>query len=245
MEKYKAVKEMFDKSDTCVMIDMTKKQELQSLIKEYGEADCTSIAVNKWQLFWMQVYYMDKTIFLIHLTACFATIFIGKRCQYWGQLSVIASSVLGALSLFEVGNLFFSRMTELGESCYLNMRQLAAFQMVYSGLLSLAALLVTTVSVDLRLHWNILNIMVPFVFTECVCLTVILTEAGRRNLLLLAAAGIFSALFWSVFAAIPGLYEASAFVFWGVALIVGTGIFVMLLGRFFSAMDQGELLCAD
>lgn len=249
MRKYNDVREIFDKSDAHITIDVAKKQRLQDLIKERGKAPGTFVSVRKWQLFKMQVYYMDKTIFLIHFMACLATILLGRRCQYWGQISVIVSSALGALSLCEVGNLFFSRMTELGESCYLNMRQLAAFQMVYSGLLSLLALLITTMSAGLEYQLDILKtglyIMVPFVFTECVCLTVMLMEAGRRNLLLLVAIGIFSALFWSVLAMVPKLYEASALTFWIVGLIAGTGIFIMLLGCFFDAIDKGEILCAD
>lgn len=249
MNKYNAVKEIFGKSDTCVIIDAKKKQELKNLIQEREKVPQAAAFVSKWQLLKMQVYHMDKTILLIHLMACFATILFGRRCPYWGQISVIVSSALGALSLFEVGNLFFSRMTELGESCYLNTRQLAAFQMVYSGFLSLLALLAATVSAGLKYQMDIMKtglyIMVPFVFTECVCLTVMLMEAGRRNLLLLVAVGIFSALFWSVLTVIPGLYEASALVFWGAALAAGTGVLTMLLRRFFIALDKGEILCAD
>lgn len=249
MGEYSTVKEIFSKSDTCVMIDAAKKQELQNLIKECEKTSCVSVSVNMWQQIKMQVYYMDKTILLIHLMACFATILLGKHYQYWGQVSVIVSSALGTLSLFEVGNLFFSGMTELGESCYFNMRQLAAFQMVYSGLFSLLALLAATVSASLEYQLDIMEtglyIMVPFVFTESVCLTVMLMEAGRRNLLLFVAAGLFSALFWSVLTMIPGLYEMSALGFWGVALVAGTGILGIQLRRFFTALDKGEILCAD
>ena len=162
---------------------------------------------------------------------------------------MIVSGALGALSLLEVGNLFSSGMTELGESCYFNVHQIAAFQMVYSGLISLTALLVTTVFTGLKYQLRIMEIsiyiLVPFVFTECICMTVMLMEIGRRNLLMLVAAGIFSILFWSVLASIPRLYEASALFFWGVALIAGIGILAVQIRRFFSALDKGEILCAD
>lgn len=99
--------------------------------------------------------------------------------------------------------MFFSGMTELEASCYFNVRQLTAFQMTYSGILSLAALLLSTVFASIRLERNILMtgiyILVPFVATECVCLAVMLTEIGRRNLLVLIAAGFFprfSGVYW-------------------------------------------------
>lgn len=162
---------------------------------------------------------------------------------------MIVSGALGALSLLEVGNLFFSGMTELGESCYFNVRQLAAFQMVYSGVLSLVALMLATVSAGLKYQLDLMRtglfILVPFVFTECICLTVIILEVGRRNLLLIVAVGIFSALFWGVLASIPELYEASALAFWGVALMAGIGILAVQVRRFFNALDKGEILCAD
>ena len=140
-------------------------------------------------------------------------------------------------------------MTELGESCYFNLLQLTAFQMAYSGLISLVTLLLTTVSASLKYQLDIMKIglyiLVPFVFTECICMTIMIMGIGRRNLLPIVAVGIFSALFWGVLTAIPGLYEASALVFWGIALIAGTGILIIQVMRFFRALDKGEIVCAD
>ena len=159
------------------------------------------------------------------------------------------SGVLGALSFLEVGSMFFSRMTELEAVSYFNVRQLATFQMTYSGLLSLAALMIFTVFANIRLEKNLMvtciYILVPFVFTECVCMTVMLTEIGRRNILLLIAVGIFSTFFWGILASMPMLYEASATVFWIVALLAGIGIFAVQIKRFFHVLDKGEIICAD
>lgn len=240
-EKYDAVKELFDKNDAHVTIDTAKKQETQKLVRESRQNDSAAPPVHRWQIIKMQVFHMDKTIMIIHLAACIGTVLLG-RCQHWGQISMIVSGALGALSLLEVGNMFYSKMTELGESCYFNVRQLAAFQMAYSGLLSLAALLVTAAFSGLQAG---IYILVPFVFTECVCMAVMLTENGRRNLLLFVAAGVFSALFWSVLSSVPRLYEASALAFWGAALIAGIGLWAMQIRRFFRALDKGEILCAD
>lgn len=140
-------------------------------------------------------------------------------------------------------------MTELEAVSYFNVRQLATFQMTYSGLLSLAALMIFTVFANIRLEKNLMvtciYILVPFVFTECVCMTVMLTEIGRRNILLLIAVGIFSTFFWGILASMPMLYEASATVFWIVALLAGIGIFAVQIKRFFHVLDKGEIICAD
>lgn len=252
-EKYDDIRELFHKNDKCVIIDNTKKQETIKQMNLNQKEQSVLLSERNWprinfQIIKSQLCYMEKTILTIHLAACLGIVFLGN-CRQWGQVSMIVSGALGALSLLEVGNLFFSGMTELGESCYFNVRQLAAFQMVYSGVLSLVALMLATVSAGLKYQLDLMRtglfILVPFVFTECICLTVIILEVGRRNLLLIVAVGIFSALFWGVLASIPELYEASALAFWGVALMAGIGILAVQVRRFFNALDKGEILCAD
>ena len=178
---------------------------------------------------------MNKTILWMHLAIRIGIVVLVWTNWFdihsWEKLGMIISGVLGALSFLEVGSLFFSRVTELEATCYFNVRQLATFQMTYSGLLSIAALMIFTIFTNIRLEKDILMtgiyILVPFVSTECICMTIMLTEIGRRNILLLIAAGIFSAFFWGILASMPVLYEASATVFWIVALLAGIGIFAM------------------
>lgn len=247
-EQYGDIKELFDKNDRSVLIDASRKQETLKSVKRNLVQQSASSMGSYWQILKYQIFYMDKTILMIHLAICLVIIIWGS-CQQWGQISMIVSGALGALSLLEVGNLFFSRMTELGESCYFNVRQLSSFQMVYSGVISLVTLLITTFFASLKYQLDLMKtglyILVPFVFTECVCMTVMLMGIGRRNLLPLIAAGIFSALFWGVLASIPNLYETSALVFWVLALIAGIGILAIQVRRFFSALDKGEIICAD
>jgi len=247
-EKYDGIKELFDKNDKGVMIDVSRKQETLEQIKRNLKGQSVLTMRSTWQILEYQVWYMDKTILLLHLIVCLGILFLGNS-SHWGQISMIVSGVLGALSLLEVGNLFSAGMTELGESCYLNVRQLTAFQMAYSGLASLVTLLFATVSASMKYQLDVLKMglysFVPFVFTECICMTVMLMEIGRKSLLLIAAAGIFSALFWGVLSTIPGLYETSALVFWGTALAAGVGILVVQIRRFFNALDKGEIICAD
>lgn len=252
-EKYDDIRHLFCECDKCVIIDDAKKQEAIKQLRQ-NQAEQPVLSTGRgwqrinWRMLKYQIYYMDKTILSIHLTVCLGIVIFGC-CQQWDQISMIVSGALGALSLLEVGNLFFAGMSELGESCYFNVRQLTAFQMVYSGVISLTTLLATTVSAGLKYQLDIMQtglyIMVPFVFTECICMTVMIMEIGRRNLLLLVAAGIFSALFWSVLSSIPDLYGASALVFWVLALMAGLGILAVQIRRFFSALDKGEILCAD
>lgn len=251
-EKTDDIRDLFVKNDSGVIIDASRKQ---------GTLECVSVqkfeqknrVSTRWQIIKGQIRHMDKNILWMHLAVCIGIVVLVRTnwfdVQSWEKYGMIFSGALGALSFLEVGSMFFSKMTELEAVCYFNVRQLATFQMTYSGLLSLAALMIFTVFANIRLEKNLMvtgiYILVPFVFTECVCMTVMLTEIGRRNILLLIAVGIFSTFFWGILASIPMLYEASATIFWTVALLAGIGIFAVQIKRFFRVLDKGEIICAD
>ncbi|MDE6365588.1 MAG: hypothetical protein K2L86_15225 [Lachnospiraceae bacterium] len=251
-KEYDDIKKVFLENDSNVIINASRKQETIQYICTRN-TDIKNAAGTRWQLVIGQLRYMNKSIFWGHLAACIGmVVFVWANwydIQSWEKYGMIFSGALGALSVLEVGSTFFSRMTELEASCYFNVRQLTAFQMTYSGVLSLAALLLSTIFATIRLEKNILvtgmYILVPFVSTECVCLAVMLTEIGRRNILALTAASIFSAFLWSILASMPILYEASAMVFWFAALLVGAGIFTIQINWFFKILDKGEIICAD
>lgn len=249
-ENYDGIRELFQKGDTDIVIDGSKKQAVleQAELFSAMQENHASVSGNKWQLLKSQVYYMDKTILTVHLMACLATVLLGGW-KYWSEVSMIVSGVLGALSLMEVGGMFCARMTELEETCYFNVKQLVVFHMAFSGIISLTALFAAFLSAGLRQGSGIvktgLYTLVPFVFTECLCMTILLMGIGRKNLLILVAAGIFSVFFWGVLSSIPGVYEVSAMAFWGMALAAGSGILAIQTKRFFDALDKGEILCAD
>lgn len=251
-EKTDDIRDLFVKNDSSVIIDVSRKQKTLECVsaQEFEQKNRVS---TRWQIIKGQIRHMDKNILWMHLAVCIGIVVLVWTnwfdVQSWEKYGMIFSGVLGALSFLEVGSMFFSRMTELEAVCYFNVRQLATFQMTYSGLLSLAALMIFTVFANIRLEKNLMvtgiYILVPFVFTECVCMTVMLTEIGRRNILLLIAVGIFSTFFWGILASSPMLYEASATIFWTVALLAGIGIFAVQIKRFFRVLDKGEIICAD
>jgi len=251
-EKTDDIRDLFVKNDSGVIIDVSRKQKTLECVsaQEFEQKNRVS---TRWQIIKGQIRHMDKNILWMHLAVCIGIVVLVWTnwfdVQSWEKYGMIFSGVLGALSFLEVGSMFFSRMTELEAVCYFNVRQLATFQMTYSGLLSLAALMIFTVFANIRLEKNLMvtgiYILVPFVFTECVCMTVMLTEIGRRNILLLIAVGIFSTFFWGILASSPMLYEASATIFWTVALLAGIGIFAVQIKRFFRVLDKGEIICAD
>ncbi|MDE7322358.1 MAG: hypothetical protein K2N73_06435 [Lachnospiraceae bacterium] len=240
------IKEMFEESDKIVIINNAKKQDaLKQINLREGAA---SEQKSKWQILKIQIYYMDKTILLMHMMVCIGIVLL-EKWQYRNRFSMIFACVLGALSLLEISNMLFSGMTELEESCYFNVRQIVVFRMTCSGIISLAALLAAFVSAGMKSKTSVvetgLYMLVPFVFTECVCMTVMVTEIGRRSKMFSVAAGIFSMLFWGVLSTIPSLYETSTFAFWGIAFFAGTGILAIQTKRFFDALEKGDILCVN
>ncbi len=251
-EKTDIIKDLFVKSDRNVIVDVSKKQETFKCIGVQKTEQENKIS--SWrQIVKGQIRHMNKNILWMHLAVCVSVVVLVWTnwfdIQSWEKYGMIFSGVLGALSFLEVGSMFFSKITELEAACYFNVRQLVTFQMAYSGILSLAALMIFIIFANSRLEKDIITtgiyILVPFVFTECICMTVMLTEIGRKNILLLVAVGIFSAFFWGIFAFMPVLYRTSAIGFWIVALFVGIGIFCLQIKYFLRVLDKGEILCAD
>ena len=242
------IKKLFAENDKTIVIDGEKKKQTLEQIRTNMQGNASSVQKSKWQILKIQICYMDKAILLMHLTVCIGFVLLGKW-QFWERSSTIFACVLGALSLIEVSHMFFSGMTEVEESCYFNVRQIVVFRMACSGIISLAALLAALVTAGGEEGVPVMEMglymLVPFVFTECVCMTVMITESGRRNKVVLIAAGIFSVLFWSVLSCVPHLYEASATAFWGLAFFAGMGISAIQTKRFFRALEKGEILCVD
>lgn len=245
---YSELKKMFAKNDMNVIINEEEKQKTLKEIRAGLQGGAVSVPKSKWQILKIQIMYIDKIILLMHLIACIGIVLLGKW-QQSERIFTISACVLGALSLLEVSAMFFTGVTELEESCYFNVRQIAVLRMTYSGIISLAAILTALVIAGreqgaLFMETGLYT-LVPFVFTECVCMTVMVSETGRRNKILFMAAGGFSVLFWGILSTIPSLYETSAAAFWWMAFLAGTGIFVIQTKRFFRALEKGEILCVD
>ena len=126
---------------------------------------------------------------------------------------------------------------------------MTAYDMVFSGLINLAAL--SAIIVFAGFQWKIrliqigLYILVPFIFTQCVCLGVLLTEIGRRNVWLVAAVGGFLSVFYVILASTPRLYTESALFLWAIALLINTAVFAIQIHTLFREIGKGEILCTN
>ena len=250
------IKSMFASADAILPIDAERKHNsMQKLRQEIADKEVLLVS-NRRKIWLNQMRYADRSMICFHLLGCIVMLclIVMMDVRQIDNESIITASmilagVLGTLSVLEVGKVCFARLSELSETCYFNVRQMAAYDMILTGIINLTALAAGILFVGFR--WKIwliqigLYIMVPFIFAQCVCLGVLLTEAGRRNGWLTAVAGLFLSVVYAILASTPMLYTTSALFIWAIALVVGGIILGLQTKALFTAINKGEILCTN
>lgn len=250
------VKELFKKADASIKINISRKEETHKALLEILPDKQYASSVNWLEIIKNQIFYMDKWIFFIQFAVCTIAIFIILALYHTNTASediiamgMILSGVLGAASVWEVCYLFFSDITELGESCFFNVRQMVLLQLGIAGFFYLFILTFVIFYVGMQWKLNLLQVgfyfMVPFIVSECGCIASILTEIGRKSPLFPVLAGLFSALFFSALSTIPTLYQTTATLLWGVAFFLGMLLLGLLIRKLLKEIEKGEILCAN
>lgn len=235
--------------------EQTKARSLQILRMEIADKE-VHLVTNKRKIWQNQLRYADRDMLWFHISGCILMLFLMKMMcvhdvdmDYMITTSMLLTGVLGSFSVLQVGKVCFARIAELSETCFFNVRQMAAFDMVLSGIISLAALLAGILFTGLQWKISLLQIglylLVPFVFTQCCCLAVLLTEMGRRNPVMLLAVGIFLSVFFSLLASNPVLYEESMLFLWVIALLIGAVLLGIQIKVLFTAISKGEIVCTN
>lgn len=250
------IKAMFVSTDVLLPIDSERKNStLEKLRHEIADKEIPLVSSRR-RIWLNQIRYADRSMLGFHLLGCIVmlSMIVMMKVRQIDNESAIATSmilagVLGSLSVLEVGKICFAKLSELSETCLFNVRQIAAFDMILSGIINLTVL--SAGILFMGLHWKIwilqiaLYILVPFIFAQCVCLGVLLTEAGRKNGWLTAVAGIFLCVFYAILASTPQLYTLSALFIWAIALGIGTIILGIQIKALFTAINKGEILCTN
>ncbi len=239
-----------------IRIDEKRKAETMLILQKEISEKKIGILNSRKMIIKGQIRYMDKSVIVIHTLLCMILSAVGviMACQGASKedmilFSMMLSGVMGIVSIVQTGRIFSSGVAELSESCYFNIRQIVAFHMVLSGIINLTFLLLSVFFVGIRWKMNILQIglylLVPFVMTQCCCLRVLLTEAGRRNTYLLVMTGIFSMIFCLLIASIPELYRVTALAIWGIAFIIGLLLLGIQIKTLFKGMERGDMICTN
>ena len=203
-----------------------------------------------------QVRYMDKLIIITQIILYVIVVIIAIMMRQKGVLeeeiilfSILISGLFGIISIAQISRIFSSGIEELSESCYFNVKQIVAFQLLISGVMNLTMLFFVILFVGL--FWKIaliqigLYILVPFVIAQCCCLKALLLEIGRKNSYLLIIVGIFITILYIVIASIPRVYQLTALSIWGVSFVVGILLLGMQVRALFEGIERGDILCMN
>lgn len=255
------IRKIFEKSDEEIVIDSGKREEalrgLHQEISRMKSSDVSAAAMyDRKRIFMRQFCYMDKTMLWLQMGGCVIMLFAAAamsrlKLESEDMLVFVAilSTLLSVFSLTGIGRIFAANMTELSESCYFNVKQMVALQLMSSDVLNLTALLLVVIFTGFR--WPLtmvqaaLYILVPYVMTQCGCMGVLLTEFGRQNTYIMFAAGILLCMCYIFIGSVPGIYQASAIMFWGIAFMAGMMILGTLLRILFAGIEKGEMLCMN
>ena len=248
--------EIFNNVDQSLQIDEKRKKDTLLILQKKVEEKQLRLVNNKKQILWNQIKYMDKSTLIYHILICIIILPIMALMRRNGGKEediivtcVILSGLLGIISIFEISHIFFSGIAEISESCYFNVRQIVAFQMFLSGIINLTLLSIGILFVSVS--WKIellrvgLYILVPFIFTVCCCLGVLLTEAGRKNAYILVITGIFSIVSGLILTSSLKLYQATALVIWAMAFAAGVLILGIQIKILFTGIKEGEIICMN
>ena len=239
-----------------IKIDEKRKAETMFILQKEISEKQIGILNSRKMIIKGQIRYMDKSVIMIHTLLCLVLSVVGVIMGCHGaskeemiMFSMMLSGVMGIVSIVQTGRIFSSGIAELSESCYFNIRQIVALHMVLSGIINLTFLLLSVFFVGIQWKMNLLQIglylLVPFVMTQCCCLRVLLTEAGRRNTYLLVMTGIFSIIFYLIIASIPELYRITALAVWCIAFIIGLLLLGIQVKILFRGMERGDMICTN
>ena len=250
------LKHLFLSADSDLVIDKERKSNTINILRKEIECKEVRLVVSKRKIWLNQMRYADRSMYFFHLLGCafmlFLMVMMDMRNVDSGSMiafSMILAGILGSLSVLEMGSVCFAKLAELSETCFFNVRQMTAFEMIRSGIINLAALSVGILFAGSQWKIHLLQIglylLVPFIFTQCTCLGALLTETGRRNVWLIAALGAFLSVFYVILASTPRLYTESALFIWVIALIFGTVVLGIQINALFREIGKGEILCTN
>lgn len=247
------LKVWFENTDERIIIDNEKKTKILETLS--GEVNKKKITyANNWsQIVRSQLYYMDKSLwlidFIVNLVLVLVVLFLKNynvSSKNITVFSMVTSSVLGMISILILSNIFTSGMAELFDTCYFNVKQLVGIEMTILGSLNLITFMFISIYVSDQWKIRILQIGVyigvPFLFTVSICMAVLLTEIGRRKTYFLVI-GMLSVIIILALSSVPRLYFASAFIIWCIAFAIGCVFLCIQIRQLFIAINKGEILC--
>lgn len=146
------------------------------------------------------------------------------------------------LTVLIIDKLFFGRMAELGASCYFDTKQCVAAYMVIMGSVNLIVFLLIIFYVgncwDIGIIQLGLYVLTAFLLSNIVAMGILSTKVGRENPFYLLSSGVFLALGYTVFSAVPAAFYVATLGVWAMACFVLGCLLALLIKKLFIQMEK-------
>lgn len=251
--KNSEMKELFLQADRQTRIKEAKKQKVLLLMAEEMEKQRTPI-INQREILFSQFLHVDKlflSIYAVVVCLIVGVLFLLQQTRIDRSTIIISCmigvSALALLTVLIIDKLFFGRMAELGASCYFDTKQCVAAYMVIMGSVNLIVFLLIIFYVGNC--WKIgiiqlgLYVLTAFLLSNIVAMGILSTKVGRENPFYLLSSGIFLAIGYTVFSAVPAAFYVTTLGVWAIACFVLGCLLVFLIKKLFIQMEKGEVLC--
>lgn len=244
-----------EESENELAIDHDRKEKTLKILHGAVEEKEIIVPKQRAQILYQQIAYMDKRFVLLHLAGNLFILLLllgAKKITAADEeniytVSMISSILMGILSITAPAKLFSSKLAELSESCFFNVRQIVGMDMVISGGINLITFLILIPFGSFQWQVSFLRfgmyLLVPCVFTETCCLGLLMTEAGRTKPVVTLFAGVLFIIAAASVSCFPGLYEAWALSYWIFAFIIGTALLCVHIHNLWKAIEKGDILC--
>lgn len=252
----KKVKRLFEEAQQQMFIEEERKKSGIANVVHSADLKQKKTWAGRWNVFWNQGRYMDKTILWIQLLAeamvaflfcVFCTLEVPRQDMI--AYIIVCSGMLGVLLPAALHRSFASNMAELSETCYFNTKQMVVLQMIYFGISSLVFITIGIILVGVKWQIPLVQIslygLVPFVLSGCCCLGALMTKNGRRNSYTFVGTTIFLGMFYMTLVSNSWICDSTVLFLWGILLLVGIFLFAIQLALLFRYIDKGEILCMN
>ena len=252
----KKVKRLFEEAQQQMFIEEERKKSGIANVVHSADLKQKKTWAGRWNVFWNQSRYMDKTILWIQLLAEAMVAFLFCGFCTWEvprqdmiAYIIVCSGMLGVLVPAALHRSFASNMAELSETCYFNTKQMVVLQMIYFGISSLVFITIGIFLVGVKWQIPLVQIslygLVPFVLSGCCCLGALMTKNGRRNSYTFVGTTIFLGMFYMTLVSNSWICDSTVLFLWGILLLVGIFLFAIQLALLFRYIDKGEILCMN
>ncbi|MCI8484643.1 MAG: hypothetical protein HFH41_09925 [Lachnospiraceae bacterium] len=237
-----------------IQIEPGRKQEILQNLRQAAAEKRSIYCPSLWEIFRGQLKYISGFCLGGQGVCLLLLIFIFSYFQrtsqdmmtYLGTGSVTASFI-GIFFILELSRNRDYGMTELEQTCYLNLKQIWCVKMILFGCMDLLVFTIMILGIAGNTSWGIFQIMiyllVPFVWSNGIQLFVFTMLRGGKKEYLQIGTVLLTSILWLYPLSHPRWYTITYFGIWLIALAVAAAFWIREILRVWHKLGEGEMVC--